>query len=67
MNLEHLSNGAARKVVTFGDIAQNVAVRVEPGEAQTGVYVGLEHLDVASAEVGPSVGRDWAETCFQEG
>ena len=31
--------------VKFGDIAENVAVRVEPAEAQTDVYVGLEHLD----------------------
>ncbi len=45
MNFGHLSNGASRKVVKFGDIAENVAARVEPAEAQTDVYVGLEHLD----------------------
>ena len=33
------------RTVKFGDIAENVAVRVEPSEAQTDVYVGLEHLD----------------------
>lgn len=33
------------KLVKFGDLAENVAVRVEPAEAQTDVYVGLEHLD----------------------
>lgn len=36
---------AGWKLVKFGDIAENVAVRVEPSEAQTDVYVGLEHLD----------------------
>ncbi len=34
-----------RKMVMFGDIAQNVAVRVDPANAKTDVYVGLEHLD----------------------
>jgi len=34
-----------RKLVKFGDIAQNVAVRVDPAEAKTDIYVGLEHLD----------------------
>lgn len=33
------------KMVEFGDIAQNVAVRVDPAEVKTDVYVGLEHLD----------------------
>lgn len=33
------------KIVKFGDIAENVAVRVDPTEAETDVYVGLEHLD----------------------
>jgi type I restriction enzyme S subunit len=33
------------KMVKFGDIAQNVAVRIDPVEATTDVYVGLEHLD----------------------
>lgn len=33
------------KLVKFGDIAQNVAVRVDPADAKTDVYVGLEHLD----------------------
>lgn len=36
---------AGWRTVQFGDIAENVAVRVEPAEAQTDVYVGLEHLD----------------------
>lgn len=33
------------KIVKFGDIAENVAVRVDPAEVETDVYVGLEHLD----------------------
>lgn len=33
------------KMVKFGDIAHNVAVRVDPADAKTDVYVGLEHLD----------------------
>jgi restriction endonuclease S subunit len=33
------------KMVKFGDIAQNIAVRIDPAEATTEVYVGLEHLD----------------------
>jgi len=32
-------------VVKFGDMAENVAVRVDPTDAQTDIYVGLEHLD----------------------
>ncbi|MFZ4526042.1 MAG: hypothetical protein ACOYOE_10955 [Chlorobium sp.] len=33
------------KLVKFGDIAQNVAVRVDPAKANTDIYGGLEHLD----------------------
>lgn len=33
------------KMLKFGDIAQNIAVRIDPAEATTEVYVGLEHLD----------------------
>ena len=33
------------RMVKFGDIAQNVAVRVDPADAKTDIYVGLEHLD----------------------
>jgi len=36
------------KMVKFGDFAQNVAVRVDPAEAKTDIYVGLEHLDPAT-------------------
>ncbi|NTV45681.1 MAG: restriction endonuclease subunit S [Chlorobiales bacterium] len=43
MNAKPLKSGW--KMVKFGDIAQNVAVRVDPAEAKTEVYVGLEHLD----------------------
>lgn len=38
-------SGSGWRTVKFRDIAENVAVRVEPSEAQTHVYVGLEHLD----------------------
>ncbi|WP_027369202.1 restriction endonuclease [Desulfocurvibacter africanus] len=41
-------------MVTFGDIAQNVAVRVDPADAKTDVYVGLEHLDPSSLHL-----RQW--------
>lgn len=34
--------------VKFGDIVQNVTVRVDPTQAETDVYVGLEHLDPES-------------------
>ncbi len=43
MILQPLKSGL--RTVRFGEIAENVAVRVEPAEAQTDVYVGLEHLD----------------------
>lgn len=34
-----------RKLYKFGDIAENVAIRIDPKDAETDVYVGLEHLD----------------------
>lgn len=36
---------ASWNVVKFGDIIENVTERVDPAEAQTDIYVGLEHLD----------------------
>jgi len=42
------SLGTAKRswpIVKFGDMAQNVAVRVDPAETDAEVYVGLEHLD----------------------
>lgn len=42
------------KIVKFGDIAQNVAVRIDPADAMTDVYVGLEHLDPESLHL-----RQW--------
>jgi len=42
------------KMVKFGDIAQNVAVRVDPADAKTEVYVGLEHLDPSTIHL-----RQW--------
>jgi len=32
-------------MVRFGDIAENIAVRVKPSESDSDIYVGLEHLD----------------------
>lgn len=42
------------KTIKFGDIAQNVAVRVDPADAKTDVYVGLEHLDPSTIHL-----RQW--------
>jgi len=42
------------KMVKFGDIVQNVAVRVDPADAKTDVYVGLEHLDPSTIHL-----RQW--------
>jgi len=42
------------RMVQFGDIAQSVAVRVDPAEATTDVYVGLEHLDPSTIHL-----RQW--------
>ncbi|MEW8290601.1 MAG: restriction endonuclease subunit S [Candidatus Thiodiazotropha endolucinida] len=41
-------------MIKFGDIAQNVAVRVDPADANTDVYVGLEHLDPSTIHL-----RQW--------
>lgn len=38
-------------VVAFGDIAQMVSERVDPGETELEVYVGLEHLDPESLKI----------------
>ena len=42
------------KIVKFGDIAENVTVRVDPADAKTDVYVGLEHLDPSTIHL-----RQW--------
>ncbi|MBF0381006.1 MAG: restriction endonuclease subunit S [Magnetococcales bacterium] len=36
------------RMVKFGDIADNINVRVDPAKAETDIYVGLEHLDPES-------------------
>lgn len=36
------------KIVKFEDIAENIAVRISPSNADTDIYVGLEHLDPES-------------------
>ena len=35
-------------IVKFSDIAQNIAVRADPANVETNIYVGLEHLDPAT-------------------
>ncbi|MBM9615711.1 restriction endonuclease subunit S [Desulfobulbus rhabdoformis] len=42
------------RVVKFDEIAQNVAVRVDPADAKTDIYVGLEHLDPSTIHL-----RQW--------
>ncbi len=42
------------KLVKFGDIAQNVTVRVDPAKANSDIYVGLEHLDPSTLHL-----RQW--------
>ena len=42
------------KMVKFGDIAQSIAVRVNPADAKTDIYVGLEHLDPSTLHL-----RQW--------
>jgi len=44
------------KIVKFGDIAENVAVRVNPADAKTDIYVGLEHLDPGTLHL-----RQWGQ------
>ncbi len=44
-SLPSSSHPSSWKTIKFGDIAENVAVRVDPSEVQTDIYVGLEHLD----------------------
>ena len=46
------------QVVLFADIAQNVAVRVDPAEAKTDIYVGLEHIDRSTIHL-----RQWGHPC----
>jgi len=52
MSTQSLKSGW--KMAKFGDIAQNVAVRVNPADAKTDVYVGLEHLDPSTIHL-----RQW--------
>jgi type I restriction enzyme, S subunit len=33
------------RTIRFDQIAENIAERVDPVEAETDIYVGLEHLD----------------------
>ena len=50
------------RVARFDGIAQNIAVRVDPAEAKTDIYVGLEHLDPESLHI-----RRWGSTSDVKG
>lgn len=50
------------KIVKFEDIAENIAVRVSPSNADTDIYVGLEHLDPESLHL-----RRWGHPLDVEG
>ncbi|EMK6878307.1 restriction endonuclease subunit S [Vibrio cholerae] len=39
------------QMVKFGDIAKHISKRVEPGETDLEIYVGLEHLDPDSLKI----------------
>jgi type I restriction enzyme, S subunit len=41
-------------MVKFGDFVENIAVRIDPADAETDIYVGLEHLDPGTLHL-----REW--------
>lgn len=53
---------AGWRKVKFGDIAENIAVRVSPASADTDVYVGLEHLEPETLHL-----RRWGHPSDVEG
>lgn len=60
MTSGHLKAGW--RIVKFGDIAENIAVRVSPAAADTDVYVGLEHLEPETLHL-----RRWGHPSDVEG
>ena len=42
------------KMLKVGDIAQKIAVRLDPTDAKTDIYVGMEHLDPSALHL-----RQW--------
>ncbi len=50
------------RTVRFDQIADNIAERAEPAEAETDIYVGLEHLDPDSLRL-----RRWGTPADVEG
>lgn len=60
MTSAHLKPGW--RMVKFGDIAENIAVRVSPAVADTDVYVGLEHLEPETLHL-----RRWGHPTDVEG
>jgi type I restriction enzyme, S subunit len=53
---------AGWQMVKFGEIAENIAIRVKPAEANSDIYVGLEHLDPESLHL-----RKWGHPSDVEG
>jgi type I restriction enzyme S subunit len=53
---------AGWQMVKFGEIAENIAIRVKPAEAGSDIYVGLEHLDPESLHL-----RKWGHPSDVEG
>ena len=41
-------NKQIRPIVKFGDVVENIADRIDPANAETDIYVGLEHLEPES-------------------
>lgn len=50
------------QIFKFDDIAENIAIRVSPSEADTDIYVGLEHLNPESIHL-----REWGQPSDVEG
>ena len=54
----------------FDQIAHNIAERIDPAEAETDIYVGLEHLDPESLHIkrwGTPADVKGTKLCFYNG
>lgn len=60
--MDRASSTLGWRTVRFDQIADNIAERVEPAEAETDIYVGLEHLDPDSLRL-----RRWGTPADVEG
>ena len=54
MNKKSQTTKTIQQIIAFGDMVENVTERVDPAQAETDVYVGLEHLDPESLHL-----RQW--------